>query len=292
MRELGTNVVVECLEATRLEAPGRTRRARRRTPRRASLARAPMPTRRGRAAHARRREPRAQRADGSCRSRAHPPARAQRTAHGRARQARHRTRRTSRRAQRGARLSKTTFAPGEHKSGARTERSGCSPGCRPAPEMSGSLHVPLRAPPPPRGATTAVSCSPRSRATTARFAASRRSPRAAPADTRSGGPWKPRPKQTRSRCSPSTSPSAPPQPASARSTFHDQVGPSATRAKGTAMNTRIAQSEPAPGGTAPGRFSSGELAFLIGVPLALGDPAPLSPRRGRARRSTWMRRTT
>ena len=33
------------------------------------------------------------------------------------------------------------------------------------------------------------------------------------------------------------------------------------------MNTRIAQSEPAPGGTAPGRFSSGELAFLIGVPL-------------------------
>ena len=34
------------------------------------------------------------------------------------------------------------------------------------------------------------------------------------------------------------------------------------------MNTRIAQSEPAPGGTAPGRFSSGELALLIGVPLA------------------------
>ena len=33
------------------------------------------------------------------------------------------------------------------------------------------------------------------------------------------------------------------------------------------MNTRIAQSEPAPGGTAPGRFSSGELAFLIAVPL-------------------------
>ncbi len=33
------------------------------------------------------------------------------------------------------------------------------------------------------------------------------------------------------------------------------------------MNTRIAQSEPAPVGTAPGRFSSGELAFLIAVPL-------------------------
>jgi hypothetical protein len=33
------------------------------------------------------------------------------------------------------------------------------------------------------------------------------------------------------------------------------------------MNTPIAQSEPAPGGTAPGRFSSGELAFLIAVPL-------------------------
>jgi hypothetical protein len=33
------------------------------------------------------------------------------------------------------------------------------------------------------------------------------------------------------------------------------------------MNKRIAQSEPAPVGTPPGRFSSGELAFLVGVPL-------------------------
>jgi hypothetical protein len=33
------------------------------------------------------------------------------------------------------------------------------------------------------------------------------------------------------------------------------------------MNKRIAQSEPASVGTAPGRFSSGELAFLVGVPL-------------------------
>jgi hypothetical protein len=33
------------------------------------------------------------------------------------------------------------------------------------------------------------------------------------------------------------------------------------------MNKRIAQNEPASVGTAPGRFSSGELAFLIGVPL-------------------------
>src|SRR5215218_2917698 len=122
----------------------------------------------------------------------------------------------------------------------------------------------------------AVSCSPRSGATTARFAASQRSPRAAPGDTQSGGPWKPRPRRKPSRCSRATSPSGQPQSASAQWAFHDRFGPSAT--KGATMTTFATEMVPPADndqGTRrvagqPRAFSPPEFAFLIGVPLLWG----------------------
>src|SRR5215207_11335214 len=80
--------------------------------------------------------------------------------------------------------------------------------------------------------TSAASCSPPSRATTARFAVSRRKPRAHPTgtrSTRSGGPSTPQPQRKRSGFCPSTSPSAPPQPPSATSRSRDRPGPPPTR---------------------------------------------------------------
>src|SRR5918994_1835235 len=144
--------------------------------------------------------------------------------------------------------------------------------------------------------TTAVSCSPRSRATTARSAASQHSPRAAPADTQSGGPWKPPPRRKPSRCSRPTSLSGPPQPGSAQSTFHDRLGRSPSRPKGATMTTFATQmvppSEnaegPRPVAGQPRGFSPGELAFLIGVPLLWGILLLFHPGGGEGTEITYM----
>ena len=135
--------------------------------------------------------------------------------------------------------------------------------------------------------TNAASCSPRSTGTTARFATSQHSPRAVPADTRSGGPWTPPPKQKRSRCFRPTSLSGPPQPASAQSTFHDRLGPSPSRPKGATMTTFATQIVPpaltprAPGQSpaSPG-LQPGRARLPDRRPAPLGDSAPLPPRRG------------
>ncbi len=89
-------------------------------------------------------------------------------------------------------------------------------------------------------APDAVSCSPRSRGMRARSAAARRSPRASPEVTRSGGRSTRRPRLTRLRCCRSTSPSARRRSRSARCRSHE-CAPSRPRRTGGTPDRLIVQ---------------------------------------------------
>ena len=196
--------------------PGRTRPARRRTPRTAGPARAPTPNRRGRGARAPPREP-GQLAeqprladprlpDELDRDRAAPIELVQGVIE-RSRARRH--------ARRGARSAGPSPSGTRINQGRLIEKSGCeirvAPRCREG--AGGKLDAcPVTCFTTVMSRTNAASCSPRSGATRVPFVTVRRSARVAPAVTRSGGRSRPRRTRARFGCCRSTSPSAPPQP--------------------------------------------------------------------------------
>ena len=152
-----------------------------------------MPTRRARGARARPPVPQALRGDGSCRCRAHPPARPRPTAPGRSRQARRsNTPHASARPTRCSAIETTFVRRASIDQGPAARKIRVFPGCRRADGASGSPPCPAYV---LHHRHEAHECG----VVFASFKGhdepasppGQRSPRAAPAGTRSGGPWTP-----------------------------------------------------------------------------------------------------
>ena len=202
--------------AAAARARGRTRRARRRRPRRAGRARAPTRSPRARCSRARRRGARARRAGASCRCPGSPISSISAGRPSSSSSRRARSGRARRRARPDVPPAEPMSPPPPRR--AYPERvhpedqgagSGCCPDVRGGRAAAGLPHALL--PPSPQASAGRVRRRVRlvQGLTTARCAGSRRSPRAAPAATPSGGTSRRPPRPRRSRSCPSSSPPAP-----------------------------------------------------------------------------------